>query len=172
MNSNLNCLQVHLVRGLLGKFLRHPLTPRGQKSRTSSLQTSTAAPHLKPSTQYLEPSGPNGSEFIMTYFKFKLCHTDPSTCSLAKNLLRALMLRAGSDPPQLHGDQDHHPSSEDILGRCYERRTRIRQPIKSRPLKQREGGIFAIYSALNCPDLEEPTEVHLISVKSYQRLNL
>lgn len=84
----------------------------------------------------------------------------PSTCSLAKNLLRALMLRAGSDPPQLHEDRHLQPPSEDILGRCYERRTRVRRPIECPPLKQREGGIYSIYTTLTCPDLEEPAEVH------------
>lgn len=104
----------------------------------------------------------------MTHFNFKLCHMALSTCSLAKNLLRALMLRAGSDPPELHGDRDHQPPSEDILGRCYERRTRVRRPIESHPLKQREGGIYAIYSTLTCPELEEPAEV--LSVASYHLL--
>ena len=85
-----------------------------------------------------------------------------SVYSLAKNLLRALVIRSVAGSPNHHGEEDHthlSPGDEDILGRCYERRTRVRQPIASQPLTQRDGGIYAIYSSLACPDLVEPLEV-------------
>ena len=82
--------------------------------------------------------------------------------SLAKNLLRALVMRSVASSSNEHAEEDHthlSPADEDILGRCYERRTRVRQPIVGQPLRQREGGIYAIYSSLPCPDLVDPPEV-------------
>lgn len=74
------------------------------------------------------------------------------------------MLKAYMNNSDLHGNNKDHthqsPSvNADILGSCYERRTRVRQLIKSQPLRQREGGIYAIYLSLNCPDLMDPPEV-------------
>ena len=58
-------------------------------------------------------------------------------------------------------DHTHHSvGTEHILGRCYERQTRVRQPIVSKPLRQRDGGSsYAIYSTLHCPELVDPPEV-------------
>lgn len=64
----------------------------------------------------------------------------------------------------VNNESDHThwaPGNEDILGHCYRRRTRVRQPIEPHPLKQREGGIYAIYSTLACPALVEPVEVYV-----------
>jgi hypothetical protein len=77
-----------------------------------------------------------------------------SKWTLGRNLLRALR---GKGPPSSPDDGDHahqepHPP-EDVLGCCYERRTRVRQEMKSQPLRQREVGTFPIYSSLTCPEL-------------------
>ena len=75
------------------------------------------------------------------------------------------MLGVGSlqDSYDAHSDKDHThqqpPSNENILGRCYQRQTRVRQPMNPQPLQQREGGMYALYSTLACPDLSEPLPV-------------
>jgi WD40 repeat protein len=69
---------------------------------------------------------------------------------LAKILLRILRTKGPSGTSGHHDDQT--PPLEDVLGRCYKRRTRVRRLIERQPLRQREFGTFSIYTSLTCPE--------------------
>ena len=44
--------------------------------------------------------------------------------------------------------------SMNILGKCYKRKTRFREPIVATPLKQVDGRLVGIYSTLPCTDMK------------------
>ena len=79
--------------------------------------------------------------------------------SLARNLLRVLRTTGSPDSSGNHDDEDETPPPEDVLGRCYERQTRVRQLIERHPLRQREEGTYAIYTSLTCPELADHPQV-------------
>ena len=69
-----------------------------------------------------------------------------------------LRINEPAEASDIHDDQDPTPPG-DVLGHCYERQTRMRKVMETRPLKQREVGTFTIYSSLLCPELAEPPPV-------------
>ena len=105
---------------------------------------------------------------VMTYIILCWFHD-----RLAKNVFRALkpiVLLNFSSKDAERENICRSPSNENILGNCYERQTRMRQPIKTHPIQPRDGCLFAIYSNLQCPDIAETPEVHCMCMCSNTKL--
>jgi len=54
---------------------------------------------------------------------------------------------------KLFGIQEDMEKRNNVLGKCHERKTRFREPITSKPLKQVDGRIVGIYNTLQCSDV-------------------
>ena len=89
------------------------------------------------------------------------------TLRLAKNLFKMLrQARKKHTALNLFGIEaseltnPNHLSSGDstncshILGKCYKRKTRFREPIVATPLKQIDGKLHSIYSTLHCSEIK------------------
>ncbi len=84
---------------------------------------------------------------------------------LARNLFRALQ-RSRKLMRNISGQADDNPRNNYItgdpaknhtLGKCYQRKTRFRQPIMAAKLHKMDGGrLCGVYSTLKCSDICEP----------------
>ena len=89
-----------------------------------------------------------------------------SFCRLARNLFRVLRhqnlfkAKGGattSEAGQTSSSQGSASLSRDeVLGKHYTRKTRVRQPINPINLRHDDGRVMGIYSTLKCPDIAEP----------------
>ena len=107
-------------------------------------------------------SGAVKSKWMWVLSNFKFQSTQFRFCSihsLAKNLLRILRTIGPSGTPGHYDDQT--PPLEDVLGRCYKRRTRVRRLIERQPLRQREFRTFPIYTSLTCPEITDSPPVRI-----------
>ena len=88
------------------------------------------------------------------------------TLRLAKNLFLVLQrskggIKSATGPSNLTSSSSQPcGSSQDrpnqILGRCYQRKTRFRRPIVPTRLRQTDGRLVGIYGSLKCADIREP----------------
>ena len=91
---------------------------------------------------------------------FKTLQTISGPCTskwkLASNLFRLLrQSKRRQEAMKLFGIGigEEVGVNKDILGKCYERKTRYREPIVAKNMKQVDGRLVGIYSNLHCPDV-------------------
>ena len=76
-----------------------------------------------------------------------------------RRIRKALQGGKSNDQAQSLGN---NTSASNVLGKCYQRKTRFRQPVVPAKLRQTDGKPCGIYTALRCSDIQEPDGCKLL----------